>query len=167
MNLALGEEPPSFEFPDSLRSNNESLNRFLDEFRGICERGEYERYRLAVSRQIDPIHEGRFENIWHAVKHVRIELIKRLPAEVKELPAPAYAVMAKVTLREEYVKEEPHRYITIVAFREEGEWVFAPSPDERVNRAMRVALRQAQGEEMFAASQPAGSQPAASQPAEE
>ena len=163
VSLAPGEEPPTFEFPESLRSKNESLNRFLDEFRGICQRGEYERYRLAVTRQIEPIHERRFENIWHAVAHVRIELIKRLPAEIEELPAPAYAVLAKVTLREEYVREDPDRYVTIVAFREEGEWVFAPSPDERIHDAMRAALRKAEAEKLdfFAESPPAETQPSA------
>jgi hypothetical protein len=162
IDLAPDEKPPTFEFPDSLRSKNDSLNKFLDEFRSICERGEYERYRLAVSRQVEPIEEGRFENIWHAVAHVRIELIKRLP-EMKEWPSPAYAVLAKVTLKDEYVKDEPQRYVTIVSFQEEGEWVFTPAPDERIHRAMRAALRKAEAERSswFSETQPASTQPAA------
>jgi hypothetical protein len=153
-------EPPVFEFPEACRSKNESLNEFLDEFRGICERGEYGRYRSVVSVLIDPLEKERFENIWHAAEHVRIELIKRLPEKI-ELPPPAYAVLARVKLRDEYVKDEPVRLVNVVAFREEGEWVFAPSPDERINRAMRIALRKTQAEEeLFAETQPTTSQPA-------
>ncbi|UCG33368.1 MAG: hypothetical protein JSU68_01810 [Phycisphaerales bacterium] len=155
------EEPPVFEFPEECRSKNESLNEFLDEFRGICERGEYGRYRPMVSVLTDPLEKERFENIWHAAEHVRIELIKRLPEKV-DLPPPAYAVLARVKLREEYVKDEPVRLVSVVAFREEGEWVFAPSPDERINRAMRAAWRETQteDEEPFAETQPTTSQAA-------
>jgi hypothetical protein len=158
--LAPEEEPPVFEFPDACRSKNESLNEFLDEFRGICERGEYGRYRSMVSVLIDPLEKQRFENIWHAAEHVRIELIKRLPEKI-ELPPPAYAVLARVKLRDEYVNDEPVRLICVVAFQEEGAWVLAPSPDERINRAMRAALQKSQEE---AGELPTETQPAASQP---
>ena len=159
--LAPEQEPPVFEFPEARRSKNESLNQFLDEFRGICERGEYGRYRPMVSVLTDPLEKERFENIWHAAEHVRIELIKRLPEKV-DLPPPAYAVLARVKLRDEYVKDEPVRLVSVVAFREEGGWVFAPSPDERINRAMRAALQktQAEEEELSAETQPTTSQPA-------
>lgn len=160
-DLSPGDPKPEFEFPDSARCSNESLNEFLDEFGFICERGEYDRYRLALSRQIEPVQKRNFERIWNTVEHVRVELIKRLP-EMEEVPSPAYAVLLQTRLREEYVQARPERRITMVVFQERGEWVFAPPADERIGQAMRRAAPEPAGngadslDPARATSQPAG-----------
>ena len=118
-----GQPTPVFEFPESVRCSNESLNSFLEEFRSICERGEYDRYRLALSRQLEPVQKGQFEHIWLSVKHVRVELIKRLP-EIKGVPSPAFAVLLGVQLREEVISERPERQFTVVGQRHQRNFVF-------------------------------------------
>ncbi len=151
-----GQVTPVFEFPDSVRCSNESLNTFLEEFRSICERGEYDRYRLALSRQLEPVQKGQFERIWLLVKHIRVELIKKLP-EIKAIPSPAFAVLLRAQLREEAISERPERRLTVVVFQEQGEWVFAPPPDDRISQAMKVAASQPADEsaELITTSQPA------------
>ena len=150
------EPTPVFEFPDSVRCSNDSLNEFLEEFRSICERGEYDRYRLALSRQLEPVQKGQFERIWLSVKHIRVELIKKLP-EIKAIPSPAFAVLLRAQLREEAMSERPERQLTVVVFQEQGEWVFAPPPDDRISQAMKQAASQPADEsaESIATSRPA------------
>lgn len=148
------EAPAIFEFPAEVRSKNEELNAFLEEFQEICANGEYFRYRDLVSRQVEPIAREQFVGIWQAVEQVRIELIRRLPYVEKlresnvlgpldAVHDPVYAVLVRVDLREQAkVRGPAGRFVSLLVFpegssAESARWVLAPAP-ERVRAALRA-----------------------------
>lgn len=146
---------PDFSFPENVRSKNDELNNFLEEFQQVCANGEYFRYRDLVSRQVEPIARDQFVGIWRAVAHVKIELIRRLPlvddmrksnvlGPLEAVHDPVYAVLVRVDLRENAKVHEPNdRFVSLLVFREgssedTARWVLAPAP-ERVRTALRKA----------------------------
>lgn len=139
--------PPQFEFPAEVRSRNESLNRFIEDLREICQRGEYRRYRLAVSRRVDPLSEEQFRAAWLGTAKVRIEAIRRLP-DTPDLPEGGYGVLVRVIPRENSEFFIGERLIGVLVFQEDGRWVTAPAPPE-----VRDALRRLVAPE---STQPAG-----------
>jgi hypothetical protein len=126
------EEKPEIIFPQAVRSNDESLNDFLQHFTEVCLAGEYDNYRLLVSRQIEPVSKQQFEKTYRRVHHVEINLIRELP-KISELPYPLWLVESAVHIRPP--TEEPVRNLQVLIFKEDDKWVMAPAP-----RALREAL---------------------------
>jgi hypothetical protein len=118
---------PTLEFPKAVQSEDASLNRFLEDFYGLCCKGEYDKFRLTMSTRVDPLTRDRFKKSISAVERVKIESIKKLP-DVADVPPPVYVVHSSVHLRPGTKTSKPDRSITILAFREHGKWVMAPAP---------------------------------------
>jgi hypothetical protein len=118
---------PMLEFPKAVQSDDASLNRFLEDFYGLCCKGEYDKFRLTMSTRVDPLTRERFKKSISAVERVKIESIEKLP-DVADVPPPVYVVRSSVHLRPGTRTSKPDRSITILAFMEHGKWVMAPAP---------------------------------------
>jgi hypothetical protein len=123
---------PEFVFPTAVACEQEAVNEFIRRFVGVCLRGDYARYRLTVSRQVEPAGRDTFEAAWHAVQRVEIRSIRRVDDMVKRYPPPVYLVEAEVDMREP--ANPPRRTVAILVFAEGQDWVMAPAP-----RAVRQA----------------------------
>jgi hypothetical protein len=132
-----GAEPPEVIFPAALRTDDESLNRFIDSVLGFCVKGEYGSYRLAVGSQYEPLPRKNFERAWRAVKEVRIRKILRVyepttraadPSRTdvrEELKHPIYCVHGTITLRDTQ-RTRPVREVVVLLIKEHGEWRLGP-----------------------------------------
>jgi len=118
---------PMLEFPRPVQSEDTSLNKFIEEFYGVCCRGEYDRFRLMMSTRVDPFTPERFKKAMTAVERVRIEAIEELP-EVADVPPPVYVVRSQVHLRPGEKRGQLERTVTILVFKEADKWVMAPAP---------------------------------------
>ena len=126
------QDRPEIVFPKEVRSDDESLNAFLQHFTEVCLAGEYDEYRLLVSRQIEPVSKQQFEKTYRRVEYVEINLICDLP-KISELPYPLWLIESIVHIRQP--TEEPLRRLQVLIFKENEKWVMAPAP-----RALRQAL---------------------------
>lgn len=129
------EKQPRFVFSDDRRSNDVSLNRFVDRFLRACSEGQYDQVRLMLSTQSgDPLLPKRFESTYNVLKEARIRSIKRLP-DVPEIEGPAYLLTAEYDL-EDYApkRKKSGRQIRLAISREQGEWRIGPIPKEAFAR---------------------------------
>ncbi|MGB9626672.1 MAG: hypothetical protein ACPMAQ_17595, partial [Phycisphaerae bacterium] len=132
-----GDEAPEVIFPAALRTDDPSLNRFIDDVLGFCARGDYGMYRLAVGSQYEPLPRKSFERAWHAVKEVRVRKVIRVhepatrmagsaPAEAREeLRNPIYCVHGTILLRDNQ-RPRPVREVVVLVIKENGEWKLGP-----------------------------------------
>ncbi|MBN2562211.1 MAG: hypothetical protein JXQ75_14905 [Phycisphaerae bacterium] len=120
---------PEFVFPESVRTFDLSLNRFVDRFARVCMDGKYSDFRLMLSsRAGDPIVASRFESMFNALKQVRILAIDKL-SNVPGFDHPVYIMLAEYDV-EDYAategKQSERRRLAIV--KESGEWRIGPIP---------------------------------------
>ncbi len=132
-----GDEAPEVIFPAALRTDDPSLNRFIDDVLGFCAKGDYGMYRLAVGSQYEPLPRKSFERAWHAVKEVRVRKVIRVhdpttraagsaPAETREeLRNPIYCVHGTIVLRDNQ-RPRPVREVVVLVIKENGEWKLGP-----------------------------------------
>ncbi len=132
-----GDEAPEVIFPAALRTDDPSLNKFIDDVLGFCARGDYGMYRLAVGSQYEPLPRKNFERAWHAVKEVRVRKVIRVhepttrpaasaPAEIREeLRNPIYCVHGTILLRDNQ-RPRPVREVVVLVIKENGEWRLGP-----------------------------------------
>jgi len=132
IDVAKVEDKPEIIFPKAAHSTDESLNAFLQRFTEVCLAGEYDQYRLLVSRQIKPVSKQQFERTYRRVEYVEITKLRNLP-KISELPYPLWLVASTVHVR--LPTEEPVRHLQVLIFKEDDKWVMAPAP-----RALREAL---------------------------
>lgn len=141
--------PPLVEFPDWIRTNDASLNEFIDKLLQHCVRGEYGLYRLAVSTKFEPLGRTQFEKAWHAVERVQIRNIRLIhqpttrhwdPARTdipEELKHPIYCVHGTIYLRElpgRQLLKKPVREVVVLVVKENGEWKLGPPAPADVKR---------------------------------
>jgi hypothetical protein len=119
-----GRVAPNFLFPKDVACDNPEVNEFITGFSTVCLKGEYLRYRLRVSRQVEPISRESFQAAWQSVEQVRITKITQL-ADQTGYPPPVYLVNATVKLREPATP--PSREVAILVFKEGQQWVMAPA----------------------------------------
>jgi len=124
-------------FPAALRTDDPSLNKFIDDVLGFCARGDYGMYRLAVGSQYEPLPRKNFERAWHAVKEVRVRKVIRVhepttrpaasaPVEIREeLRNPIYCVHGTILLRDNQ-RPRPVREVVVLVIKENGEWKLGP-----------------------------------------
>lgn len=129
--------PPEVIFPAALRTDDPSLNQFIDDVLSFCVKGEYGRYRLAVASQYEPLQRQHFERAWNAVKEVRVRKIMRVhqpttrqadPSRTDirpELKGPIYCAHATITLRDDR-RTRPVREVVVLLIQENGEWKLGP-----------------------------------------
>ena len=136
IRMAPGSEPPRFVFPESVRTDDESLNAFVERFAQICIDGEYDKYRLTVRRRSRPVQKDDFENIWHNIEEIHIEHILPLPdADVG--PGPRYALFANIRLRPGQTESE--KLVVMQILREGGEWVIDVLGQEEMDLVRALA----------------------------
>ncbi len=132
---------PWFDFPESIRTVDLSLNRFIDRFVRVCMEGKYSEFRLMLSsRAGDPIVARRFESMFNALKQVRILSVQEIPLPVGFAEGPIYVMLAEYDLKEHAVVRgvaTEQRRLAIV--RENGEWRIGPVPRELVERLEAAA----------------------------
>jgi len=146
------EKKPDFQFPESVRTFDPALNRFIDRFARICMEGKYSEFRLMCTSRVSPLNPRRFESIFHAVKQIRVLAVDKLP-DVPKLPGPIYVMRAEYDLKPEYIRrstgsDEPvkTKAVQVALTFEDGTWRIGPIPRE--------------GAEALAALQNAANQPA-------
>ncbi len=138
---------PEFDFPESVRTYDLSLNRFLDRFARVCTQGKYADFRLMLSsRAGDPIVARRFESMFHALKQVRILAIEELPLSLG-LEEQVYIMLVEYDL-EDYAanqgRQSEQRRLAIT--KEGGGWRIGPIPHEalaKLQARRRAASRPA------------------------
>ncbi|MBN1342003.1 MAG: hypothetical protein JXQ73_04945 [Phycisphaerae bacterium] len=131
VSYAGSEEHPALEFPKEARCDDEEANRFIENFYRVCCSKDfdtaYDKFRLMMTTRVDPFTPERFKRALAAVKRLRIEAIEKLP-EVADVPPPVYVVRSRVYLRPGVKTDSSERTITILVFKELGNWVMAPAP---------------------------------------
>jgi hypothetical protein len=150
---------PEFVFPEKARTNDLSLNRFVDRFARVCVEAKYSDFRLMLSSKTgDPIVASRFESMFNALKQVRILAIDRMP-DVPALGGPVYVMSVEYDLDPSVVRKgESTERRRIAITKENGEWRIGPVPHDLLVKVEQSAPT---------TSQPATKGPAASQPVNE
>lgn len=132
---------PGFDFPESIRTMDLSLNRFIDRFVRVCMEGKYSEFRLMLSsRAGDPIVARRFESMFNALKQVRILSVQEVPLPAGFAEGPVYVMLAEYDLKEHAVVRgvaTERRRLAIM--RENGEWRIGPVPRELAERLEAAA----------------------------
>ncbi len=119
---------PGFVFPTTARSYDPSLNAFIDRFARACLSGKYSEFRLLFTRRLEPPSDRAFVSMFNACREIRIVSVDKLP-ELKQIPSPAYRLVAEYDLHSFAVKHgTPTRRIQVAVYKENGEWVVAPLP---------------------------------------
>lgn len=130
------EKKPNFQFPESVRTFDPALNRFIDRFARICMEGKYSEFRLMCTSRVTPLNPRRFESIFHAVKEIRVLSVIRLP-EMPKLPGPVYIMRAEYDLKPEYARRAggdegvvKTKAVQVALTFEDGTWRIGPIPRE-------------------------------------
>lgn len=164
---------PDFVFPESVRTFDPALNRFIDRFARICMEGKYTEFRLMCTSRVSPLTARRFESIFHAVKEIRVLSVMRLP-EMPKLPGPVYIMRAEYDLKPEYARRAggdeaavKTKAVQVALTFEDGTWRIGPIPREGVDAlaAMQLAASRP-AVDLFDGEEVPMAPPAANQPAE-
>lgn len=130
------EKRPNFQFPESVRTFDPALNRFIDRFARICMEGKYSEFRLMCTSRVSPLAPRRFESIFHAVREIRVLSVMRLP-EMPKLPGPVYIMRAEYDLKPEYARRAggdeaavKTKGVQVALTFEDGTWRIGPIPRE-------------------------------------
>lgn len=119
---------PEFVFPTTARSYDPSLNAFIDRFARACLSGKYSEFRLLFTRRLDPPSERGFVAMFNACREIRVVRVDKLP-DLKQIPGPAYRLVAEYDLHEHAVKQGARtRRIQVAVLKENGDWAVAPLP---------------------------------------
>jgi hypothetical protein len=143
------EKRPNIVFPESVRTPDLSLNRFVDRFARVCVQGKYPDLRLMLSsRSGDPLVARRFESMFNALKQVRILALEKMPT-VPDVEGPVYLMKAEYVLEDFAVsKARKTELVRLAIAREEGNWRIGPIPRSVLARleAYRASTSQPDGE---------------------
>ncbi|MFQ5424671.1 MAG: hypothetical protein ACE5F9_11915 [Phycisphaerae bacterium] len=135
------EKRPNFVFPESVRTYDTSLNRFIDRFVRICMQGRYSEYRLMHTNRAEPISADRFASIYHAVKETRILAVEALPdlPDLAGIDGPVYIMLSEYDL-EDYADPDGARTrrIRVAITKEGGRWRIGSIPGDLLDRLQAV-----------------------------
>lgn len=126
---------PAVLFPDSLRAEDATLNRFVEEAMAVCRQGDYDRFRQLFGTAYEPVGLADFRRVWHDVES--IEILSLHPA--KGEPPRYYVIFAKARLRHPDQKGRAERIIPVMVFREGEDWRMGSAPREVVERLRPLA----------------------------
>lgn len=130
------DKAPVIEFPESQRTYDVTLNRFLDRFIRTTREGRYGEFRTMWTRDLDPVSAESYQKIWSNVRAVRIKQVVRAPKR-EGITIDAYVIEAEVEIAPEsgHAPSELNRTIRMLAIREGDDWVFAPPSVLRKQRS--------------------------------
>ena len=124
-------------FPDALKVDDDSVNRFVTHAMTVCASGRYEAFRLLWSAREEPLPRGEYERGWQAVQRIRVRLVQKIKlagrkGEASNAAAPqvAYVVCAAVHLDTSLLagRRKPDRNVVVLVLQEQGEWRLARAP---------------------------------------
>lgn len=127
--VVLADKRPDIVFPESVRTADLTLNRFVDRFARVCMQGKYSDLRLMLSsRGGDPLVASRFESMFNALKQVRILVLDRV-ANLPDAVGPVYVMKAEYVL-EDYAAAKGRRteQVRLAIAKEDGGWRIGPIP---------------------------------------
>lgn len=116
---------PQISFPESARSDNPEINKFVIEFVNILLTSDYKAYRLKVTQRREPINAKTFDDAYGRVKAIEIRKIEKIEdrkalkqVKLGDIPLPIYRVKAHIVLRDKSEQE-----VEIPIFKEQNRWV--------------------------------------------
>jgi hypothetical protein len=120
--------PPVLSFPATARTDDPSLNEFIEHVFEVCRVGQYEDYRLLHSRYEQPISRDKFKEFWERVKSITVQDVEPVSAgdAGAEANEPAWKVTAHVVF--EPGSKRAKRDIRFVVTREGQRWVVGRQP---------------------------------------
>lgn len=117
--------PPSVVFAPGVTSGNEDLDAFIRNFIALCQRGDYEQYRLCWTAYGTPMTSDRFQLLWKFTRKVIINQIVPVPPEVKAMH-PAYIIRGVAELDPK--ARVPTKEVEVMVQWEDNRWAIAPAP---------------------------------------
>jgi len=122
-------------FPQSLRTDDASVNEFVAHSMRTCANGDYDSFRLLWSAREEPLERREYERGWKAVQEVTIRALERVRLAPDEKRGETesrtvYAVYADVRLDPEQTpaQQETERHVVLVVLREHDQWRLAKAP---------------------------------------
>jgi hypothetical protein len=128
------EPPPVLDFPAAVRTDDLSLNEFIEHVFEVCRAGRYEDYRLLHSRYEKPLSRASFKELWERVESITVEGVEALPDELgrEDGARPNWRVTARMTyLLDEEMAE---RRVRFVVSWEGQRWVVGRPPTDGTTR---------------------------------
>lgn len=133
-------------FPEQLRIDDESVNRFVARAMTTCASGEYDAFRLLWSAREQPLPRSEYERGWQAVRKIQIRLVQKVeltqaphkgsadtqPTDAE--PETAYVLYAAVHLDPTFQagRRKSDRDVILLIRKEQQSWRLA-----RANKKMR------------------------------
>ena len=117
--------PPNVVFAPGVTSGNEGLNAFIRDFIALCQRGDYEQYRLCWTAYGTPMSSERFQVIWKFTRKVVINQIVPVPPDVKVMH-PAYIIRGVAELDPK--ARVATKDVEVMVQWEDNRWAIAPAP---------------------------------------
>jgi len=138
-------------FPDSLRTDDAGVNRFISDALDICARGDYDAFRILWSARQDPISHEEFEQGWEAVRLIQVRAIEKVVLPDREAtttssdstggqgvvegtlaPDVSIVVFIEVSLDPEHPagRRQPEREVVLLMVQENNGWRFGRAPKE-------------------------------------
>ncbi len=118
---------PALDFPLHIRSEDDVINRFIEDFYRCCYFGEYEKFRMMTSSRVTAMAPERFRRAQTVVETIQIDAIDKIP-EATDVPPPIYLVQLRVHFRPTVRRLDRMKRAAILIFKEAGRWVMAPAP---------------------------------------
>ena len=113
----------ALDFPAAVRCERDEVNAFIETLVAVCDRGDYQAYRLMVTRRVEPVGEKQFRGGWQLIEKIHIASVEAV-AVGEAYPSPVYLVRGTVDLSPP--REPRTRPVAMLIVQEEGQWVIAP-----------------------------------------
>lgn len=124
-------ERPETYFPSRLRTDDESLNRFIDHALKVAHEGAYDDFRVLFGTAYNPPSYEDFGRVWHGVREIRIVSVHPFRRDPQ-----TYLVHIEVTLRAPDSRGRTRRDTVVEIFREAGEWRLGAPPKEAIAQVL-------------------------------
>jgi hypothetical protein len=132
-------DAPRAVFPEDRRTDDPSLNAFVEKAMRVCSEGDYDGFRQLFGTAYQPTERKQFKRIWAAVREIRVERVHAGRGEPL-----AYYVHAEVHWRKPDKNRRLSRSAVIMAYQEGGQWRIGSAPRE----AVRAILGDRSGTEL-------------------
>ena len=126
-------ERPYTQFSSDLRTDDVSLNKFVERALKICEEGDYDAFRQLFGTTYTPTEQKAFERVWHNVRDIRVGSLN-----FGKNDSNVYYLHAMVRLRKPDRKKRQERDIVVTIFKEAGDWHLGPAPKEVVEKVLEI-----------------------------
>lgn len=123
-NASTAPPPKRLVFPDALRVEDDSVNRFVEEAMEICVGGDYEPFRLLWSVEYEPIDRAHFEKHWQSIQRIDVLALEGDP----DPDARRYALCADVVFDpdalppDHELQNDPRRRVVLLIIHEQDRW---------------------------------------------